>query len=286
MYIFGSECSATLVRDKELTALPYTLETLREEKDEIALDPLVGYILPLTIISSTTSEIHILGCVVTRVCNNSVKALAVVLLFGNVSSFAIYLNRIAERRIYLNLLLTGFEVRADLEEPLYIRLDVEGNEAIEWDYQTPDIKWEQKATLEYRTGDITLDGITLAGIYRFALTRINGDSLNTILQLHYALADGHPLNNHIMSIDPVGEWVELANQDEASARYLLKMRPLPLDLIVAFAPGSAFLEPMLLSLNDFSVVVRYPSHVPLEEQEAIRALEAVKEIRKVLTTLI
>jgi hypothetical protein len=33
-----------------------------------------------------------------------------------------------------------------------------------------------------------------------------------------------------MSVDPVGEWVELANQDEASARYLVGMRPLPLEV--------------------------------------------------------
>jgi HEPN domain-containing protein len=34
-----------------------------------------------------------------------------------------------------------------------------------------------------------------------------------------------------VSIDPVGEWIELANQDEASARYLFGMRPLPLEVI-------------------------------------------------------
>lgn len=195
MYIFGSECSATLVREKELTALPYTLETLREEKEETQLDPLVGYILPLTTIPSVQGEIHILGCVVTRICNNSVNALAAVLLLGNSSPFTIYLNRIAERRIYSSLSLTGFEVRADLEEPLYIRLDVEGKEATDWDYLTPDIQWKQNATLEYRKNDITLNGTVLSGIYRFTLTRINGDSLNTILQLHYALTDDHPLNN-------------------------------------------------------------------------------------------
>ncbi len=36
---------------------------------------------------------------------------------------------------------------------------------------------------------------------------------------------------------------------------------------------------MLLNLNDFSVVVRYPSHVSLEKQDAIKALEAVKKVR-------
>lgn len=54
------------------------------------------------------------------------------------------------------------------------------------------------------------------------------------------------------------------------------------DLIVSLAPEAASLEPMLLNINDFSVVVRYPSHISLEEQDAIKALEAVDKIRNVL----
>ncbi len=125
-----------------------------------------------------------------------------------------------------------------------------------------------------------------------------------------------------MSIDPVGEWIELANQDEASARYLFGMRPLPLevicfhcqqavektlkavlakhrldiprthdllellDLVLVLAPSVASLEPRLLSLNDFAVVVRYPSHVPLEEQDVIKAIAAVREARQALAALL
>ena len=125
-----------------------------------------------------------------------------------------------------------------------------------------------------------------------------------------------------MSVDPVREWIELADQDEASARYLAGMRPMPLevicfhcqqaaektlkavlakhgqeiprthdllellDLIVAGQPSIDSLESSLLSLNDFAVVVRYPSHVHLEEQDAIQALEAVKEVRKELAALL
>ena len=47
MYIYGSECTLTLVRNAELTAIPYTLETIREEREETPLDPLVGYMMPL-----------------------------------------------------------------------------------------------------------------------------------------------------------------------------------------------------------------------------------------------
>ena len=125
-----------------------------------------------------------------------------------------------------------------------------------------------------------------------------------------------------MTIDPIHEWIVLADQDEASARFLLGMRPMPLevicfhcqqsvekslkalmakhgmeiprthdllellDLIVSLAPNAASLESMLLNLNDFSVVVRYPSHVSLEEQDAIKALEDVNTIRNFLAKLL
>ncbi len=34
-----------------------------------------------------------------------------------------------------------------------------------------------------------------------------------------------------MTVDPSSEWLELAAQDEASARYLMGMRPFPLEVI-------------------------------------------------------
>ncbi|MEI6388899.1 MAG: HEPN domain-containing protein [Spirochaetota bacterium] len=59
-----------------------------------------------------------------------------------------------------------------------------------------------------------------------------------------------------------------------------------LDLVLVLAPSVASLEPRLLSLNDFAVVVRYPSHVPLEEQDAIKAIAAVREARQALAALL
>ena len=119
-----------------------------------------------------------------------------------------------------------------------------------------------------------------------------------------------------MSVDPFMEWLELADQDEASARFLTAMRPLPievicfhcqqsaektlkaflakkgldiprthdllvlLDLAAAVAPVLTSLESRLIALNDFAVVVRYPAHVPLEEQDAWQALKVANEVRK------
>jgi HEPN domain-containing protein len=118
-----------------------------------------------------------------------------------------------------------------------------------------------------------------------------------------------------MSVDPFQEWIDLAEQDEASARYLCGMRPMPLevicfhcqqaakkllkavlakngqdiprthdlpqllDLVAVLCPALASLEDLALELNDFSVVVRYPAHIPLENKDAMKALKAVERIR-------
>lgn len=195
MYIFGSECTLTLVRNAELTPIPYTLETIREEKEETPLDPLVGYILPLVHVPCGTGDPKILGCTVTRVCNTSLIPLSALLVNGHTQPFMLYLNRIVEKRIYRNLLLTGWEARADRDEAAYIRLDMEGREAAEWDYKTPDVPWEQNTTLHFHDGDIVLDGNASNNIYRFSLTRLYNGAISTLLQIHYPLKDGDTLNN-------------------------------------------------------------------------------------------
>ena len=55
-----------------------------------------------------------------------------------------------------------------------------------------------------------------------------------------------------------------------------------LDLVVALSPALAD----LLGLNDFAVVARYPSRVPLEEQDAMKAIEAAQAARKELSALL
>jgi len=111
-----------------------------------------------------------------------------------------------------------------------------------------------------------------------------------------------------VTVDPVGEWLDLAHQDLASAQFLLSMRPVPvevicfhcqqaaekflkvvlnssnltipkthdllvlLDLVRATDPKFGSLESPLADLNDFSVVVRYPAHLTLDETDAKKAL--------------
>ncbi len=195
MHIFGSECTITLVRDACQTALPYSQETLREVPEEVPLDPLVAYAVPLQTVPCGNSDFLVLGCVVTRVTDETALPIAAILSTGARSPFTLLVNRLAEKRVYRNLSLTGYEIRADLDEALYIRLDIEGYETSDWDYTTPNLPWKQVATYEFTHSDLSLDGLPLEPVYRFFMTRTTGKVTTTILQLHYALKDEHPLNN-------------------------------------------------------------------------------------------
>lgn len=195
MLIYGAECTLTLVRTDRNTAIPYTLETIREETDTVALDPLVGYMMPLIHIPTGRNAIKVHGCVVTRVCDNSLRSIVALLDYGYRTSFILLLNRIVEKRIYRALTLSGWEVRGDRGEALYVRLDMEGKDAGDWDATTKDLPWEQKATMRFADGDIAIDGVPSANIYRFSLTRIYGDAVTTVLQLHYPLRTGDILND-------------------------------------------------------------------------------------------
>jgi len=195
MYIYGFECTVTLILPDTQTALPYSFETLREETEEVPLDPLVGYMMPIACVPSGTGNLLILGCLVTRVCSNSLKALAALLIEGFQSSFVLHLNRIVEQRIYNNLNLTGWEVRAERDEALFIRLDIKGREARDWDYTTKNLSWEQNETLTFNDGKIAFDGLPSSNIYRFSLNRLCGEGLSTILQIHYPLLQGDIVNS-------------------------------------------------------------------------------------------
>lgn len=208
MYVYGSECTLTLIRDNKPTAIPYSLETLREEREEVALDPLVGYMMPLVHVPCGYGEPKVLGCAVTRVCGTSFKPLARLLVDGSNNPFQLRLNRVVEKRIYTGLLLGGWEVRADREEAVYLRLDMEGREASDWLADTDDLPWVQNETFFFYDGDLAFDGVKTDNVYRFSLTRLYGDAINTILQLHYPLKNGDLLNDcrRIAAVTLTLEW--------------------------------------------------------------------------------
>jgi len=194
MYVYGSECTLTLVLGNAETALPYSFETIREELQEDSLNPLVDDLRPLVFVPIGNEALLVLGCVVTRICLDSFEKLALVLLQGFCSSFCFYLNRVVEQRIYHNLLLTGWEVRAERDKAVFIRFDIKGCEAIDWDYTTKNLPWKQNETLHFYDGDLTFDGIPSNNVYRVALTQLYDAAVSTILQIHYPILLGDILN--------------------------------------------------------------------------------------------
>lgn len=216
MFIYGADCSLTLVRGAEETALPYTLETLREERTEVPLDPLVGYMMPIVHVPAGYADAKVLGCAVTRICQNTVYALARLMVDGYRFPFSLHLNRIVEKRIYRNLLVYGWELRGSRDEAISLRFNVEGKEAEDWSSTTENRAWEESGTLEFRDGDISISGIPSSTIHRFSLTRIYGNAISTILQIHYPLTQDDPLNN-AFTLDAVvlqfGEKLRVTLQD-------------------------------------------------------------------------
>jgi len=51
-------------------------------------------------------------------------------------------------------------------------------------------------------------------------------------------------------------------------------------------PVHEWLEPALYDLNDFSVIVRYPAHIPLEASDTEQALQAVETIKSEIMKII
>ena len=59
-----------------------------------------------------------------------------------------------------------------------------------------------------------------------------------------------------------------------------------MDRIEASADSISNLKEPLLELNDYSIIIRYPSHVTLEEQDAVETIESVSRIRILVSPLL
>jgi len=51
-------------------------------------------------------------------------------------------------------------------------------------------------------------------------------------------------------------------------------------------PVHEWLGLALYELNDFSVIVRYPAHIPLEASDTVQALQAVETIKSKILKII
>ena len=146
--IQGKSCTLTVAKDGEYYPLPYSEETVRTASKGYALPGVIGIRhREKRVITGKTIQ----GCVVTRLEENNVLALFLLLFYSN-EKFDLLADRNAYRLVYKNLSLKEFELRGENKEPLYLRLDVKENDdsyTTSWDLNTPDLKWIPTRTFNF-----------------------------------------------------------------------------------------------------------------------------------------
>lgn len=174
MKIQGRDCTLTVSKDGTFYPLPYSEETVRTASK--------GYSLPCVIggrkrEKRIETKKDITGCFVTRVDAHNVSALFL-LLFNFDEPFDIYTDRIFEKKVYKNVLVKGFELRAENEEAIKMRLDLKDSEESytdSWPVNLPDLSWNRNRTFHFDGHNVIADLKVLPLIYKFEIT---GDYTN------------------------------------------------------------------------------------------------------------
>ena len=197
MMIQGKSCTLTVAKDGEYYPLPYSEETVRTASKGYALPGVIG-------IRNREKRVitgrSIQGCVVTRLEENNVLALFLLLFYSN-ENFDLLADRKAYRLVYKNLSLKEFELRGENKEPLYLRLDVKENDdsyTTSWDLNTPDLKWIPTRTFNFDGHNVIADLKTLPLVYRFELTGKFTEKAKYGITLHFPFTDEYfPTQNPI-----------------------------------------------------------------------------------------
>ena len=126
----------------------------------------------------------------------------------------------------------------------------------------------------------------------------------------------------MLNKDIADEWFSFANNDLQSAKFLVQMKPVPLEIIcyhcqqsaekylkgyIALKGGnvirthdltalsreslkynSSFIEinDDCIELVDYGVQVRYPFHINLEERDMVKALQSAEKIKEFILNII
>ena len=197
MKVQGRDCTLTVAKDDNYYPLPYSEETVRQASKGYALPGVIG-------IRNREKRVitgrSIQGCVVTRLEENNVLALFL-LLFYREEKFDLLADRNAYKIIYKNLSIKEFELRGENKEPLYLRLDVQENDdsyTTGWDLNTPDLKWVRARTFYFDGHSVIADLKTLPLIYRFELTGKYTEKAKYQITLHFPFTDDYfPTQNPI-----------------------------------------------------------------------------------------
>lgn len=160
MKVQGRDCTLTVAKDDNYYPLPYSEETVRQASKGYALPGCIGIRnREKRVITGRTIQ----GCVVTRLEENNVLALFL-LLFYREEKFDLLADRNAYKIIYKNLSIKEFELRGENKEPLYLRLDVQENDdsyTTGWDLNTPDLKWVRTRSFYFDGHSVIADLKTL-----------------------------------------------------------------------------------------------------------------------------
>ena len=110
----------TLAKDGYYYPLPYSGETVRQRSK--------GYFLPAVIGKRNrekfvATSLVIEGCFVTRLDYSCILALFLLLFKNDIESFDLYADRIFEKKIYKNIKVKNFELRAENGEAFKLRVD-------------------------------------------------------------------------------------------------------------------------------------------------------------------
>jgi len=185
-YVYGRQCSVSLYKDDTYTALPYSQETIRTKRKLYPLEETVGHKRRIVEIAYGS---NIEGCIITRVSRNTIIPL-LSLLEHPLKPITLIIDRAVETILYKNIILLSFEIRASIDEALYIKFDItsisessteEGNSA------TLIIPWEKESTWFFRKDSFRHQGKTIPGIYAFTFTAEFQNTITYTLQIHTPL---------------------------------------------------------------------------------------------------
>ena len=174
MKIQGRDCTLTVAKDGTFIPLPYSEETVRTASK--------GYSLPCVIGGRNRekrieTKKEITGCFVTPLESLNVSALFLLLFYNN-QTFDIYTDRVFEKKVYKNVLVKSFELRAVNGDAFKFRFDIRGTDNSfedSWPVNLPELNWTKNPTYHFNGHNVTADLKVLPLIYKFELT---GDYTN------------------------------------------------------------------------------------------------------------
>lgn len=215
--VYGCQCSLTLLQDGVYTAIPYVDETIRSTPLTYSLKETVGK-KKRNIQFNYGFEVS--GCFVTRLSNASIIPL-LKLLQDPEKPFDLLIDRVTEKIIYRNISVKTFELRANAEAAVYLKIEVNTTtETYTQDFSvnTPVITWEKENTFLFEQkgthAGFLQSTLALEDIYKFSFTADYEKRNVYKLQLHKPL----DISNRIGSFSWISNITFISKLQESTLR--------------------------------------------------------------------